>query len=423
MTRKILFKLSILFILAISASCSKNEDMKKLSAAEITNYLLVNEQVPIKILSNALEVPENIIIGINLNLIKLNENGEEKLNDILENYSKDGRDEFIEDNYEKKLSNFVKNEWIENESRIISISKLNEIKEHEFRNNEVIQNKLDLFIPSYIEKQTEELSGNQFSFLSIGFWKNMGQISLMHLKSISEKISRRDIKYLKSDFTKELQLEWQNKFKLYFSPKKAKLEMDKILSNYQNLVALKYKYISNFNRKEAGQNSAISLTFKKLNNSPFINVSPIITQFNLIMLDNFGELFFELLTGLLIGTILNFILRRITKEEDEKRNHIIITFFKTGVSPLQALVGGVAFLGNIVTSNQARERYRSIDSTLNIIIGFLLIAFSYWYISSKQNKIEKEINSDFKTNFSLYFDKSSFQILDNLNLNTELFFI
>lgn len=423
MTRKILLKLSFLFIITISLSCSKNEDLKKLSSAEITNYLLVNEQLPVKILSNALEVPENVIIGINLGLIKLNENGEEKLDDILEGYLEDGKVDFIGDNVEKKWSNFSKSDWIERETTKISMIKLNEIKENEFKNNKIIQNKLNLFIPYYIEKQTDELSSNQFSFFSRGFWKNMGQIAWMHVKSISEKISRRDLNYLKPDFKDELQLKWQTNFNLYFSPKKAKLEMDKILSNYQNLINIKYKYFSTLTKKEFNQNPGISLNFKKLNKSVVIDVKPIIAQFNLIMLDNFGQLFIELLTGLLIATILNFFLRRITKDEDEKRSHIISTFFKTGLSPFHFLISSTAFLGNIVTSNQAREKYKSASSIINKIIGFLLIVFSFWYISRKQNKIETEINGDFKTNFSSHFDKTSFQVLENLNLNTELLFI
>lgn len=423
MTRKILTTLSFLFIFIISISCSKNEHVKKLSPREITNILLVNEQLPIKTLSNALEFPENVIIGVNLGLIKLNQDGEEKLNHILEEYFQDGKDDFIEDNSNNKWSEFIKSDWIESETTKISISKLNEIKEYEFKNNEVIQNKLNLFIPSYIEKQTEELSRNQFSFFSRGFWKNMGQISWMHVKSISEKISKRDINYLKPNFKKELQLEWQTKFKLYFSPKKAKLEMNKILSNYQNLIAIKYKYFSNLSKKEFEQNSIMSLNFQKLNNSTLIDIKPIIAQFNLIMLDNFGQLFIELFTGLLIATIVNFFLRRITKDEDEKRNNILLTFFSTGLSPFQALIGGTAFLSYIVTGNQARERYRSTGSTINLIIGVLLIAFSFWYISKKQNKIEKQINSDFKTNFTSNFDRTSFEVLDSLNLNSELFFI
>lgn len=423
MTRKILFRLSLLFTMFIFISCSKNEEQKKVSSAEMTTYLLVNEQVPVKILSNALEVPEDIIIEVNLGLIRLNENGEEKFNAILEEYLKDGKDDFIKDNDEKKWDNFSKSDWIKGGATKISMVKLSEIKKLEFKNNEIIQNKLNLFIPNYIEKQTDELSKNEFSFFSKGFWNNMGQIAWMHVKSFPEKISHRDINYLKPDFKEELQLKWQNKFNLYFSPEKVKLEMDKILSNYQNLVATKYKYLSNLTKKEFNRNPNISLNLKKLNKSTFIDVKPIVAQFNLIMLDNFGQLFIELLTGLLIATILNFFLRRISKDEDEKRNHIVLTFFKTSLSPFQVLLSGTALLGNIVTSNQAREKYKSTSSIINKIIGFLLILFSFWYISRKQSDIEKEINGDFKSNFSSLFDKTSFQVLDNLNLNSELFFI
>lgn len=140
------------------------------------------------------------------------------------------------------------------------------------------------------------------------------------------------------------------------------------------------------------------------------------------MIDNFGLLFIELITALLIATIVNFILRRITKNENENRTHILVTFFSTGFSPFQALIGSAAFIGNIVVSNQASAKSKSTGAIINIIIGVLLMVFSYIYISKTQNKIEEEINNNFKTNFSSYFNKSSFQLLDDLNLNTELFY-
>jgi len=53
--------LSAIFLVFIS-SCSSKKD-KNYSSQEITNFLLVNEQLPIKILSNSLKWPEDIILG------------------------------------------------------------------------------------------------------------------------------------------------------------------------------------------------------------------------------------------------------------------------------------------------------------------------------------------------------------------------
>ena len=408
-------------LLVFISSCSSKEE-KNYSPQEITNNLLVDEQLPIKTLSNALEWPEEIILGVDIGLIELNEEGKERLKDVFEDYTDDGKDDFIKDNNEKEWSDFVKGDWIKSETTKISVSKLNEIKKTEFKNNAIIQNKLNHFIPSYIERQTKELSSYQFSFFSIEFWKNLGQISWMHIKSTSSKISKRDIYYLEPNFIKDLQLVWQNKFNFYFSPNTAKVEMEKVLSNYQNLILIKHKYFSILSKKKIEQNSIPNLKFQKTISNSVIDIKPIISQFNLTMIDNFGLLFIELITALLIATIVNFILRRITKSENENRTHILVTFFSTGFSPLQALIGSAAFIGNIVVSNQASAKSKSTGAIINIIIGVLLMVFSYIYISKTQNKIEEEINNNFKTNFSSYFNKSSFQLLDDLNLNTELFF-
>jgi hypothetical protein len=423
MTKKIHSNLLLLLVIIISFSCSKDEDIKKLSPSEITNILLVSEQLPLQNLSNAIEWPEDVILGVDLGLIELNENGIDKLTDIYEDYSEDGKDDFIKDSNEKKGSEFIKSDWIKSESKNITNSKLNDIKEREFNNNEIIQNKLDNYIPFYINKQTEEISRYQFSFFSKGFWGNLGQISWMHIKSVTNKIAKRDIHYLNPNFINDLQLEWQNKFNIYFSPNTAKLELQKVLSNYQNLMQIKYNYLSKLNNKKLEQNSIPSLNFKNLNNNSVIDIKPIVSQFNLIMLDNLGQLFFELIAALLIATIVNFFLRRITRDEDEKRNHIVVTFFKTGFSPFKFLIGGAAYIGNVIISNQARDKYRSTGSNINMIIGVLLLAFSFWYVSKKQNTIEDQINDNFKTNFSSYFDRDSIQVVDNLNLNSELFFL
>lgn len=423
MRKKISYRLSFLLVIIISVSCSKNEEIKRMSTDEITNFLLVNEQLPIKTLSNALEWPEEIITGVDLGLIKLNEDGEERLNDIFEDYSANGKNDFIKNNSKKEWSGFIKANWIKSVTTEISKSKLNDIKKREFKNNSIIQNKLNNFIPNYIEKQTKELSRYQFSFFSIRFWKNLSQISWMHIKSTFSKISKRDISYLKPNYIKQLQLEWQNKFNLYFSPNTTKIEMEKLLSNYQNLIVINHKYLSKLSKIKCEQNSIYSLKIQNLKNNSVIDVNPIVTQFNLTMIDNFGLLFIELFIGLVIATIINFFIQKITKEQNEKSNNIIKTFFSTGTSPFKVLIGGAAYLGNMFVSNRERRKYESTQTIINRVIGVMLIVFSFWFISKKQNKIEEEINDEFKTNFSSYFDKTSIQVLDNLNFNSELFFI
>lgn len=99
-----------------------------------------------------------------------------------------------------------------------------------------------------------------------------------------------------------------------------------------------------------------------------------------------------------------------------------MTFFHTGTSPLKVIFGSALFLGKIISSNTEREKVQSVGSITNTIIGIILLAFSFWYVSKKQHKIEKEINNNFKTDFTSSFDKTSIQVLDDLNLNTELFF-
>lgn len=416
------FYLLSTFIFLILTSCSNNEE-KNYTQQEITNNLLVNKQLPISILSNALEWPEEIILGVDLGLIELNEDGKDRLKNILEEYSDDGNDDFIKDNSKKNWSDFVKNNWIKSETTKISILKLNEIKELEFKNNEIIQNKLNHFIPFYIERQTEELSRYQFSFFSKGFWKNLAQISWMHIRSVSGKISNKDVNYLKSNYIKELQLEWQSKFNLYFSPKTAKTEMGNIVSIYQNLNIIKYKYLSKLSNTKFKLNSFTPYNQYKINNNSKIDIQPIVKQFNLTIIDNFGFLFIELLIGLLISTLVNFGINRIIKQEDEIRQNIIMTFFKTGVSPFKVVLGSTAYLGNIFFSYKKKNKIQSLGSTINTVIGVILLVFSFWFISKKQNKLENEIDANFESNFTSYFDNSSINVLDDLNLNTELFFI
>lgn len=418
---KFLFRFHLLLLSITFLSCSRKEE-KKYSSQEITNILLVNEQLPIKNLSNALKWPNEIILGVNLGLIQLNEEGEEKLKEVFENYFEDGIDDFIKENNQKKRSDFVKGDWIKSETKKISNSKLNEIKKHEFSNNVIIQNKLNSYIPYYIERQTEELSNYQFSFLSKGFWKNLVQISWMHIKSTPGKISNIDINYLKSNYIKQLEVEWQSKFNLYFSPKTAKIEMAKILSNYQNLNINKYKYLSKLSNTNFELNSFVPHNLDYTNKNSKINITPIINQFNLTIIDNLGQLFIDLFICLLISTFVNFAIRRISKNEENTRQNILVTFFNTGTSPFRVILGSAAYLGNIFVSNKKKAKIRSAGSTINIIIGLILLALSIWFVSKKQNEIEKEINNNFKTDFISSFDKSSIQILDDLNLNTQLFF-
>ena len=414
------FLSAILFVFI--SSCSSNEE-KNNSPDEITNFLLVSEQLPIKTLSNALEWPEEIILGIELDLIELNEEGKERLDDIFEEYSDEVKDDFINDYKEKKWKKFVKSDWIKSETTKISKTKINLIKEHEFKNNQIIQNKLNNCIPYYIKKQTEDLSSYELSFFSKNFWMNLGQISWMHVRSTYGKISNKDVSYLKPNYKQELQIKWQRKFKEYFSTKSATTEIGNILYNYQKFNTVKYNFLTKLINKRLELNSFINDERYIIKNNLEIDIKPIISHFNLTMIDNFGLLFTELLIGLLILTFVNFLIRRISKKEYETRQNILVTFFNTGVSPFKVVLGSTAFLGNVFFSNKKKSRIQSRGSTINSIIGLILLIFSICFISKEQIKLENEINANFESNFSSYFDYPSINVLDDLNLNTELFFI
>jgi hypothetical protein len=430
MTKKILSRLCFLLVLIISVSCSKKEEIKKLSSTEITNFLLVNEQLPVKTLSNALEWPEDIILGVDLGLIELNEDGAERLNDIFEDYSEDGKDEFIKDYHEKKWSEFVKNDWIKSETTKISILKLNEIKKHEFKNNAIIQNKLNDFVPSYIKRQTEELSSYQLSFFSKGFWINLGQISWMQIKSTFwGKFTNRNLYYMDPKYKIEFQQKWEEIYKSYFNVKDVENEINNIAKNYQFLIHIKQHYLVNLKSKRQIKSDVVHLPQLKLPTTKNIDIKPIISKFNLTIVDDFGFIFLDILFGILIATIVNYFFRKILLDQVSmyrEREHAITTFVKTGFSPLKAIIGTGLFVGNLLMSIDSIEkteaRSKSISSKINSVIGFILLIVSLYFFSSKKTYIENEISQNIKIIFSSSIDNTSIMILDDLNLNTELFY-
>ncbi len=431
MSKKILFSLLSLALL-ISYSCSKNSESKELSAIEITNFLLVNEQVPIKTLSNALEWPADVILSVDLGLMELNEDGEERLKDFFSNYSEDGREAFIQNNSKKEWNEFVKGDWIKSETKKISESQLTKLKIREFKNNEIIQNKLNSYIPFYIKKQTEELSHYQFSFFSKGFWKNLGQISWIHTKSTFwGKFSNWDISYIKPVYKKDLQQKWEGIFNSYFSIKNAEKEIKNIAKNYQALLVLKHEQITKLKKLKSDNPQSVFLNQFKFRQENNIRIEPIISQFNLTLLDNFGLWFFEIFLGLFSFALVRHVLIKLFYADELRAHEKRVVFFydllHTAKSPIIAGFSVVGALGSYLfyekRDNEIYDEAGSIAKNLKTFLGVVLLAVSIWYFPKKQLKLENEINTNLETNFSSYFDKTSFMIADDLNLNTELFFL
>lgn len=411
----------ILIFLVFITSCSSKEETNY-SPQEIVNHLLVNELLPIEIISNASEWPENVILGINFGLMELNEDGEDRIKDIFHEYMDGEKVDFIEEYSVKESIEFNKKNWIKSEVTYITRIKLNEIKLQEFKNNEIIQNKLNDYIPVYIKAQTEELTRYQFSFFSFGFWKSLRQIAWMHVKSIWGKIYNFDINFIKLNLINDLQDDWQKKFSIYFSPDPAKVELEKMMYNYKNLLSLKEKYFAKLSKQEIDLNSIVPVNFQNSSNNPVIDVKPIINQLNLTIIDNFGLLFLELLIGLFVATFVNHLLKVIATDNDEQKAYILSTLAVTGISPATAIISIGASIVNSMKINARMDDAKTAGSIINTIIGVILIIFSFWFISKKQNVIENEINDNFETNFLLYFNETSIQVLDELNFNTELFF-
>jgi len=424
---KSLFRFFSLILLVFISSCS-NKVEKNYSPQEITNLLLINEQVPIKTLSNALKWPEELILGLDLGLIELNEDGKERLKDVLNEYEDDGKDEFLKDNIEKKWTEFVKSEWIRSENAKISSSKLIDIKEREFKNNELIQNNLNRFIPLYIERQTEELSSYQFSFFSKGFWKNLVQITWIHTKSaFFGKLYNLDISYIEPVYKKELQQKWEQIYNSYFSIKEAENELKKITKNYQALLVLKYNYISKLKKINTEKQPLIFLKQLKLKQKNNVDIRLIISQFNITIIDNFGLLFLELFLGLFIFAFVQYILIKLFYSEEleihNEINNLLLTFVKAPMTPIiQGVVFLSGFTNEFLRDRKIESRAEPIAKNLKTFLGIFLLAVSIWYFPQKQIKIENKINRNLETSFISYFDKSSILILDDLNFNTEIFF-
>ncbi len=430
MSKKILFSL-LLLVLIVSFSCSKNEDTKKLSTTEITSFLLVNEQLPIKTLSNALEWPEEVILGLDLGLIKLNEDGEERLKDIFEDYLEDGKDNFIKDNNEKDWNEFVKGDWIKSETTKIYRSKLNEIKKHEFTNNEIIQNKLNNYVSYYVERQTEELSSDQFSFFSKGFWKNIGQISLMQIKSIFwGKISNWNLQHIDAEYKIELQKKWTGIYKSYFKINHIENDINDITLKYHNFVTLKHNYLAKISKIKNNNNKFVFFKPFIIKQKENIKIDPIINSFNLELISNLGTWILEILLGIIIfGFIKYLFINIIYSEEIKSYNETNNLFLNILTTPTSPLVGGLSILGllgnelfNGGTIKKINNQRKSITKNLKTFFGIILFAFSIWYFPKKQIIFESIIRTNLENNFKTQFNKDSFAIIDNLNLTTELFF-
>lgn len=376
MTRKLLFKLSFLFILTISISCSKNENSKNLSPQKITNYLLVNEQLPIKILSNALELPENIIIAINLGLIEVNEEGEQKLRDVFQKFIYEGKNDFIKKYNEKKWSEFVKNNWIKKEITNISKSKLNEIKEQDFKNNEIISIKIECLKKSFVKDKTEEFLDNELSLLSKNYYCNMYKIFSIHVLSIPQKIKNLSISYLNQDGIDSFNNEWDNILSSYINDK----ELNKINQNYFNFIEfqkLKYKFLTGKNINLDIHPDEAKLLYTKTHDNA------IVTYFSSDLLD-------YLIDFLILPTVILFI-------------------------PVIVIIYSLFFNISNFISNVARAiNFSKVASPVSSILFILF----FMYVSYKiTNDIRNKINSSYKVS------TSNKTIKEELNFSTELFYI
>lgn len=375
MTKKILSRLSFLLVLIISVSCSKNEEIKKLSSTEITNFLLVNEQLPIKTLSNALEWPEDVILGVDLGLIELNADGKERLKDIFEDYSEDGKDDFIKDNNDKEWSEFAKGDWIKSETTKISKSKLNEIRDQEFKNNEVISNKIEHLKLSFVKVKTDEILDKELSLLSFNYYANMFKVFSLHVQCIPQKIKNLSISYLDEEGRNSFNKEWNNTLNSYINHK----ETDKINKNYIKFIEfqkIKYKFISG----------------KKTN----LYVSPL--EIKLISKNTKDDAIVNYFSSNLLDYLIDFLLLP-----------IVILFI-----PVIAIIYSIFFnISNFINIVAAAINFAKIAS----LITTVLFVFLFMYVSYQiTNDIKSKINSSYKV------ATNNQNILEDLNLNTELFF-
>jgi hypothetical protein len=419
MSKKILFNL-LLLALIISFSCSKNEEIKKLSSTEITNFLLVNEQLPIKTLSNALEWPESIIIGTDLGLVKLNSDGIEKLNDIYNEYKNEDNEDFIDDYQNNKWENFDQKKWVEKIDTKISKTQLLKIKDQELKNNSIAQNNINSSVTKYLDKQFNSLIDTEFGFLSIGFWKNLGQLSLMHFKSIPDKFSNLSVSYLDPKFKNELHNKWFLIIKRSFKTNDLKEQPKITLMKYNSLINLKHTYISKLYKIKnfEGNDSFFDDTIKVKQMESDINL--IISKLNLELTDNFGLMFFELLITLIIAFTFNYLLRGL-------KGNLITTLIQTIFSPVNFVAFSLkntilGLLGNYSEYDKKKKQLEKRKKYANRFVGFLFIPFSFIYFPIKHTQIENKI----KTNIIIPFEKQenveSISIIDNLNTATEIFY-
>ncbi|MFH7002099.1 hypothetical protein [Flavobacterium bizetiae] len=376
MTRKILFKLLFLFFLAFFVSCSKDESFKNLSSKEITNYLLVNEQLPIKILSNALNVPENIIIAINLGLIEINEEGEQKLRDIFQKFMDEGKNDFMKKYNEKNQSEFIRNDWIKKEIKSISKSKLNEIKEIDFKNNKIISIKIEALKKSFVKDKTDDFLDNELSLLSKNYYVNMYKIFSIHILSVPQKIKNLSVSYLNQDGVDSFNNEWDNILSSYINDN----ELNKINQNYFNFIGFqkaKYKFLTGKNINLDIHPVETKLLYKKTNDNA------IVTYFSSDLLD-------YLIDFLILPTIILFI-------------------------PVIVIIYSLFFnISNFISNVAGAINFSKVASPVSSI----LFVFFFMYVSYKiTNDIKNKINSTYEVNTN---DET---ILEELNLNTELFYI
>ena len=420
MTKKILSRLSFLLVLIISVSCSKNEDIKKLSSTETTNFLLVNEQLPIKTLSNALEWPEDVILGVDLGLIDLNEDGKERLKDIFEDYSEDGKDDFINDNNKKEWSEFVKDDWIKSETKKISNSKLNGIRDREFKNNNIVQNNINSSFSKYFDRQFDSLIDTEFGLFSSRFWKNLGQLSFMHFKSIPDKFSNLSISYLDSTFKKELQNKWLLIIKSSFKSNELKEQPNITLKKYNSLTNLKHAYISKLYKTKNFEKNSSFLDVTINTKQKGLDVNLIISKLNLELIENFGQVFFDLLILLILGSIFNYLLIGL-------KGNLLVTLKDTILSPANFVAFSLkstvlSFLGNYSEYDKQKKQLEKRKKYANRFIGFLFLVFCFIYFPKKHTQIDNSIKANIIIPFEKQENIESINIIDDLNTNTEIFY-
>ena len=237
-------------------------------------------------------------------------------------------------------------------------------------------NKIEHLKLSFVKVKTDEILDKELSLLSFNYYVNMLKVFSIHIQCIPQKIKNFSISYLDEEEKKYFNKEWNNTLNSYINQEETHI-INKNYIEFIEFQKIKYKFISGKKTNLYVRPLEIKLISKTTKDDAIIN------YFSSDLLD-------YLIDFLLLSTVILFI-------------------------PVIAIIYSIFFnISNFINIVAGAINF----SKIALPICSVLFVFLFMYISRQiTNDIKSKINSSYKVT------TNNQNILEDLNLNTELFFI